>query len=132
MPERIVGLCQYICCYYMYYIHNICYVVITRNLSRRFPVQERIFSVYIFMCVVTYYRRGNFSYVLLGLRQNIILDQFAIYLQTGEQARLNIHKMQVCSHENHTSIFKTFEFHSLSENLTLMEFPGVKSPWVLA
>lgn len=100
--------------------------------KRRFPVQEGIFSVYIFICVIIYYRRGNFSYVLLELRQNIILHQFAKYLQTREQAWLNIHKMQVCSHENHISISKTFESHFLSENLTLMEFPGVKSPWVLA
>lgn len=53
--------------------------------KKRFQGQEGIFLVYIFICVIIYYRRGNFSYVLVELRKNIILDHFAQYLQTREQ-----------------------------------------------
>lgn len=41
--------------------------------KRRFPVQEGIFLVCIFICVINCYRRGNCSYVLLEIRQNIKL-----------------------------------------------------------
>lgn len=76
--------------------------------ERRFLVQEGIFWVYISIYVIDYYRRGNCSYVLLELRQNIILHDIVKTYKPENKHVLNFQKMQTCFHENCISTSKTF------------------------
>lgn len=48
-------------------------------------MQEETVLACIFKCVIINYKRGNFCYVLLGIRQNIILGHIVKKLQTRER-----------------------------------------------
>ena len=58
------------------------------NTSRRIPVQEGTVLACIFKCVIINYKRGNFCYVMLGIRQNIILGHIVKKLQTREHVMI--------------------------------------------
>lgn len=51
-------------------------------------MQEGTVLAFIFKCVIINYKRGNFCYVLLGIRQNIILGHIVKKLQTREHVMI--------------------------------------------